>query len=283
MTEQTYVAEISRRNPTCVVFLIDQSGSMMDPFGRTPGKVKAQGVADALNSLLQNLVLKCVNGNEIREYIYLSIVGYGGANASPALLGALKGKDIVSVGELAHNTARTDVVDDGNGGQAKRPVWFDAVGSGETPMKAAFEKARAIVADFLSGHQKCFPPIVINITDGIYTGEDPTSSAESIGRLSSEDGNVLLFNLHIADSAESPVHFPDNDAQLRDQYAKWLFNISSTLPAPFVQAAIAEGFSNISSTSRGFVYNGDFNSVVKFFNIGTDPARSDKRSVSVAG
>jgi len=28
-----YSAEISRRSPTCFIFLIDQSGSMEDPFG----------------------------------------------------------------------------------------------------------------------------------------------------------------------------------------------------------------------------------------------------------
>ena len=54
-----YSAEISRSNPTAFVFLLDQSSSMLEPFGGQPEKRKADGVADALNRLLQNLVLKC--------------------------------------------------------------------------------------------------------------------------------------------------------------------------------------------------------------------------------
>jgi hypothetical protein len=52
-----YTAEISRGNPSCFVFLIDQSGSMADVFGAGEGnQKKADGVADAINRLLQNLV-----------------------------------------------------------------------------------------------------------------------------------------------------------------------------------------------------------------------------------
>ena len=52
----TYSAEISRVNPTCFLFLIDQSGSMAESWGGESGKTKAQGVADAINRLLQTLV-----------------------------------------------------------------------------------------------------------------------------------------------------------------------------------------------------------------------------------
>ncbi len=56
----TYTAEISRSNPSCFIFLIDQSGSLQDPFGGGEStKKKADGVADAINKLLQNLVIKC--------------------------------------------------------------------------------------------------------------------------------------------------------------------------------------------------------------------------------
>ena len=55
-----YSAEISRTNPSCFLFLIDQSGSMGDSFGAGESSMtKANGVADAINRLLQNLVIKC--------------------------------------------------------------------------------------------------------------------------------------------------------------------------------------------------------------------------------
>jgi len=65
----SYSAEISRTNPSCFLFLVDQSGSMSDPFGdgEVPRK-KADGVADATNRLLQNLVIKCAKEEGIRDY-----------------------------------------------------------------------------------------------------------------------------------------------------------------------------------------------------------------------
>src|SRR2546423_13677811 len=88
-----YTAEISRTNPTCFLFLVDQSSSMLEPFGRQPEKQKAEGVADAINRLLQNLVLKCAKSEGIRDYFYIGVLGYGG-KGSFALGGALAGQPV---------------------------------------------------------------------------------------------------------------------------------------------------------------------------------------------
>ena len=45
-----YTAEISRTNPTAILFLLDQSSSMLEPIGGQPDKSKATGVADALKA-----------------------------------------------------------------------------------------------------------------------------------------------------------------------------------------------------------------------------------------
>ena len=45
-----YSAEISRSNPACFLFLVDQSRSMQSPFGREPETKKADGVADAIEA-----------------------------------------------------------------------------------------------------------------------------------------------------------------------------------------------------------------------------------------
>ena len=193
-----YTAEISRTNPSCFLFLIDQSGSMqdvMDPTdiqamdkpsvvdGRTythtaSGKTKAQGVADAINRLLQNLVIKCAKSEGVRDYYEVGVIGYGGdktaSRVGPAFVGSLAGRELVTIGEIANNPARIDErskkVDDGTGGiieqKVKFPIWFDPVSQGGTPMAPAMAKARAILADWVAQHPASFPPLVINITDG---------------------------------------------------------------------------------------------------------------------
>jgi hypothetical protein len=157
-----YTASISRANPTALVFLLDQSGSMREPFAGQPEKTKAVGVADALNRLLQNLVLKCAKAEGIRDFFYVGMLRYGGRIAS-ALGGPLAGKEIAPVSELANNPLRVEVrmrkVDDGAGGLADEPlmfpVWFEARPTGRTPMCAALHKAKSLVQDFLAVHPDC--------------------------------------------------------------------------------------------------------------------------------
>src|SRR5438552_9121221 len=100
-----YSAEISRTNPTCFLFLVDQSSSMLEPFGKQPEKQKAEGVADAINRLFQNLVLKCAKSEGIRDYFYVGAIVYGGQVAS-GFGGALAGQHLVPVSTLANSPLR---------------------------------------------------------------------------------------------------------------------------------------------------------------------------------
>ena len=71
-----YSAEISRANPTCFLFLVDQSLSMREPFGGSE-KSKAEEVADVINRLLQTLVYRCAMGASILDRYYVGVIGYG--------------------------------------------------------------------------------------------------------------------------------------------------------------------------------------------------------------
>src|SRR6185369_18053159 len=72
-----YSAEISRTRPACVLILVDQSGSMDEPFAGMSEKKKSEGVADAVNRLIQNLVLKCAKADGVRDYFHVGVIGYG--------------------------------------------------------------------------------------------------------------------------------------------------------------------------------------------------------------
>jgi hypothetical protein len=276
-----YTAEISRANPSSFLFLIDQSGSMDDPFGAgdssTPRK-KADGVADAINRLLQNLVIKCAKSEGVRDYYHVGVLGYGGTVGS-AFGGALAGKELVPISEIADHPARVEErskkVDDGAGGlvdqTVKFPVWFDPNARGGTPMCDALARAEHILADWIAQHPSSFPPIVINVTDGESTDGDPTAPAERIQSLATDDGNALLFNVHLSSHRAAPIEFPDSESGLPDQYAQLLFRNSSLLPDYMRRVAQQEGYA-VSDGSRGFVFNGDMVSVIRFLDIGTRPS-----------
>ncbi|WP_433357612.1 hypothetical protein ACQP25_18100 [Microtetraspora malaysiensis] len=271
-----YSAEISRSNPTCFVFLVDQSASMSDPIGgETPGS-KASVVSDAINRLLTELSVKCAKEEGVRDYFHVAVVGYGHNSVGSAYGGALAGRDLVPLSQIAENPARVEQrskkVPDGAGGLVETtvtfPVWMDPVSNGGTPMRQAIEYAHRLVDKWLSEHPACFPPIVLNLTDGEANDGDPTVPAAAIQSLASADGPVLLFNLHVSDAGGSPVTFPDSDAGLPDAYARTLFGMSSLLPSHMRSYAAQEGFA-VSDGTRGFVYNADITSVVQFLDIGT--------------
>ena len=275
-----YSAEISRSNPTCFLFLVDQSGSMADPFGGSSEtqRKKADGVADATNRLLQNLVLKCAKEEGIRDFFHVGVIGYG-ATVGPAFGGSLVGRDLVPISEVGNSPARLEERirerDDGAGGILKEnikfPIWFDPVASGGTPMCQALSRAREILDAWLRQHPDAFPPIVVNITDGEATDGDPTAAAAALRSLQSSDGEVLLLNVHLSSQRSAPVAFPDSDSQLPDQFGKLLYRMSSPLTPGMRTAAQQEGIQTSEGT-RGFVFNADMVAVIKFLDIGTRPS-----------
>jgi hypothetical protein len=103
-----YTAPISRANPTALIFLLDQSGSMREPFAGQPDKSKADGVSDALNRLLQNLILKCARADGVRDFFRVGLIGYGGSVTSVFDRGLL-GSDLVLVSRLASNPLRIEM------------------------------------------------------------------------------------------------------------------------------------------------------------------------------
>ena len=53
-----YMAEINRAQHGCILFLLDQSYSMKDPFAGDAKTSKAKAAADAINDLLMDLIVR---------------------------------------------------------------------------------------------------------------------------------------------------------------------------------------------------------------------------------
>jgi hypothetical protein len=266
-----YCSDITRANPTCFLFLIDQSRSMAERMAGA-GKTKAEAVADSINLLLCNLCQVCQQGQLILDRLFVGVLGYG-LQAGPALAGPLAGRDLVPISEVAANPVRVDRRDKAGGGRTITPVWFDPQAQGKTPMCATLTRAATLLERFLVGYPDCFPPMVINITDGKATDGDPEGPAAAVRRLASSDGNVLLFNAHISSRDGCGVMLPEREDALPDEEARRLFRMSSPLPPAIRDEAERAGYP-VSTATRGFVLNANLNMVVQFLRIGTSTASS---------
>lgn len=267
-----YSAEISRRSPTGFVILVDQSGSMSQPFGLDATFSKATFVADVVNKWLQNLVLRCAKGDTIRDYFEVAVIGYGERVQFPVGSSGL----LEPISKIASSPLRIEdrkrKVDDGVGGivemNVKFPMWVEAKAAGQTPMVAALHAAQGSLRDWTAAHPESFPPIVVNITDGQVTDGDPREISSAIKALSTNDGPVLVFNCHISGEGGRPSLYPSGVGDLPDSYADVLFQMSSELPASIAQGATAAGY-QVGEGARGFGYQVDAAAFVSFLEIGT--------------
>ncbi|MFI0466582.1 vWA domain-containing protein [Saccharopolyspora sp. 5N102] len=270
-----YSAEINRNQRACLLLLIDQSYSMSESWAGT-GKSKADQLALSVNNILGNAVLLCSKGDDrIFDYFEVGVIGYG-SDVTPVLHGTDHGNPLLPIGEVARNPKRTDQltrkIPDGVGGfleaQTVNPVWVDPLYNGQTPMVAAFRTAAEITDSWCRRNPRSFPPIVINITDGVSSDGEPIEAAQQIRETGTEDGNVLLFNLHLSGMPNPSAVLPNDTTGLPDAYAKMLFDISSELPPAMLEATAVAGY-DVKPGARGFVYNAEAHMVVEFLDIGT--------------
>lgn len=277
----SYSAAINRANPALFLFVIDQSESMADPFESEDSIVKkCDGVANAMNRLLQNIAMRCARDEGVMNYFYIGVIGYG-AKIGPSFQGLLTDKELVPISEIAISPLRVEErakkIDDGAGGivtqNVKFPVWFEPVAKNGTPMCKALNFAKTILEKWLVDHNNCYPPVVLHITDGESTDGDPRQAAEAIKNLTSTDGNVLLLNSHLSSNKtkSSAITFPDSEDTLPDQFAKTLFQMSSVMPEKMRAVAKELGF-NVTDKARGYVFNGDIVTIIQWLDIGTSTA-----------
>jgi hypothetical protein len=270
-----YTAEINRRQPACLLLLIDQSYSMSERWG-PDGQPKAEALARAVNRLIKNAVLQCSKGDgEIHDYFEVGVIGYG-TDVNLALHGTNPSRPLLPIGELAATPRRIDNVltkmPDGAGGIIEAPiafpVWIDPVTGGPTPMVQALQAAEQVLGAWCGLHPRSFPPLVVNLTDGVSTDGDPSAAAAQVRAVRTDDGPALLFNVHLSATATREVAFPSSPESLPDEYASMLFAMSSQLPVAMAEAATTMGY-DLKPEARGFLYNAQMTSVIEFLDIGT--------------
>ena len=264
-----YSVPLDRQRPGAVLLLIDQSTSMEDPYGG--GDVsKAEELARAVNRLIRNLVIRCEQGNEIRDYYQLGIIGYGDRTARSAFGGQLAGHHLLPISTVASYPLRLEQesMPDRPDLFIERPVWVEPHALGGTPMTAAMDLAGSILVDWVNQHKDSFPPIVVNISDGEATDADPRPMASQLKGLHTGDGNLLLFNVHISDARGEPVSYPASRAGLPDRFAETLFEMSSEL-TPYMRSVGAEMGHALGDGSRGFMFNANAAQLGEFLDIGT--------------
>jgi len=241
-------------------------------------------VAHVLNECIRELGTRISKGHVVPRKAYVSVIGYGGNFVGSVLSDAFPENEPASIAELMDNPLRIEERahkgrdDDGTEYEytSRVPIWVEPRTRGGTPMCEALQVARRIAERWICcDHQQCFPPMVVNITDGEANDGDASVDARLLRELHTDDGEVLLFNCHLSPTSAEDVRFPAGQHELPDDpLAPILFEMSSELPDKMRSLAVdllPEG-DRVKHGARGFVFNGDISGIMQMIEFATAPA-----------
>ena len=283
-----YTADISRANPACIMFLVDQSGSMTGDLAGQAGQRKMDMAADAINRAIDNLSQRCSDGMEVRDYFHIGVIGYNTDRGANPILTSLSGATpeqpfmlISKVADSARVEERQIKESDGAGGlvEVTRQFlkWVEPKGELGTPMLHALQVTSRAIETWVAEYPDSFPPIVINVSDGAASDGDPEGQAQMLKGIQTSDGDVLMFNVHLSKVASSTViQYPDSEERLPQEddpdpdeaSSRKMFRMSSVLPEANRNHAATLDLP-VTENSRGYVYNADVVALVQFLDIGT--------------
>lgn len=278
-----YTAQITRNTPTAFIFLVDQSVSMNRELTFQGERMTlSEAVARIINNQINELVLRCVKTSEVRHYYDIAVIGYG-QKAYSGWCGNLEGRDFVSPEELKNNPYKRITVREEKrtrrGVQMKeveKVQWLEARHDGSwTHLHEALAYAKHLLREWLEKYKDkdCYPPTVINITDGMYnhiTEAEIQQSANELKAMFTNDGNVLFWNIHITPDRSDSILLPVNANELgNNRFARSLYNLSSLLPERY--NPMISSIRNDAGDARhvAMSMNVDMSTLIQLMDIGT--------------
>lgn len=278
-----YTAQITRNTPTAFIFLVDQSVSMKRTTTLNGEQMSlAEAVARIVNNQINELVLRCIKTTEVRHYYDIAIIGYGHEVYS-GWNGVLAGRDFVSPEELKNNPYKKIIVKEEKRTrkgtmikEIEKVQWLEARCDGNwTHVHKALDKAKSLLDTWMKEHhdKDCYPPTIINITDGQFTQvtrEQVVQQANELKAMFTNDGNVLLWNIHITPNNTEPVLLPIGKEELKgDKYSELLYDMSSLLPTRYNQPISDIRGDSVDARHVAMATNTDMSTLIQLMDIGT--------------
>lgn len=276
-----YTRTVTRKNRTAFVILLDRSGSMAEKItfdGRCMSK--AEALASVTNRLIFELLCRSRRSDGIRDYFDLALMGYSGDKLHSIISGA---DGFVPISQFALLGAASEA----NGSEfapekwyptsnSMLPRWVSPAAEGSTPMFEALLEACEITERWCARPENAdsYPPTIFNITDGEASDADEADLCEICDRirsLSTRDGNVLLFNIHLATSpTERQIIFPASKEELgQNRYARLLYDCASTMPETYSRYIATLRNDPVPAQYRGMSFNAAIHHVATMMNIGS--------------
>ena len=277
----SYTQSITREHRTAFVLLLDRSGSMRERVLFDGREVtKACAVAETANRFLFELTERARRSDGVRDYYDVAVLSYSGDSVEPLLSERM---EFIPIGELARRRTEQSIwsrehrLPDGRIAivTTATPRHIEPQAQGRTPMYEAMLEAYELLRGWCAErrHAASFPPVVLNITDGEFSDcgdEDLVDISHSIRSLGTDDGNVLLLNIHIESGSGEPMIFPtEAEIESAEGNARIMARCSSRMPASFESLISSYRGRSAEPPFVGMSYNAPITEVLNIINIGS--------------
>lgn len=286
-----YRQPITHRERTAIIFLLDCSMSMLQPtkIGKLV-RPKVEIVSLICNLMIDELVVRATRGDRVRNYYDIAVLGYSRGCVESLLPG--EGEGFIAVDRLAELMPAPTTVyieqHDRDGSIINAPItlheWIAPRAAGSTPMLEALATVHKLVEEWCSNldNRHSFPPMVFHITDGSCSNTEREALIEIASHIKlthTEDGNTLLFNIHLSSDIWNNYHeiFPNAKKWVANHPERaTLFNMSSTIPKPLEpHVAYLLGLKH-RGPYRGVAFNTAPCDLLAILNIGTESINNVK-------
>ncbi|WP_426571357.1 hypothetical protein [Aquihabitans sp. McL0605] len=285
-----YQAKSQTKAPKLVVFLIDESRSMLEPSGGVPKKDLVDKHVNQTLRLLGTLCSK--DDGSLADRMYAAALGYGGKDkAHPEIVSLFdrtsdqfdQADPVLSISQIFDLEARPEDLVDGT------RQFIQSRADGWTPMGAAVKRTGTVIHNFVAQQlattkdgreDRRFPlpaPVILNVTDGRPTDDDltPTPVEHWAQRLSTGDcyptspeggpvrlidGPPLLINIGTPEGDDprldallfpTEAELPPAGESMEGDGVRRLWRLASPMHPNLVATAVQKGLLPQGSTHHG--------------------------------
>lgn len=217
----SYLNDATGNTPAHLIYVIDASGSMEATMPGTK-KRKIDFISDILEETAYQIYVRSRRGSAVSDRYKIAVYAY-----NDQVNEVTNGK-FISIKEFLQEIPE-----------------FGDLQRRETNTLAAFQKVRGLLGRTIPELGPNSPtPIICHLTDGEYTEKfgNPSSLMKDILNLDTPDGKVLLENIFLGNNLlVKPVADSNqwegvqNDVEISNKYAKFLYDHSSTWPDRYIQ------------------------------------------------
>lgn len=273
-----YSRTVTRQHRTAFILLLDISGSMQDVIEHE-GRImtKGESMVDVANKIIEELYFRAYYEGELRNYYDVAVISYSGRG----VISLLDNKEPLQPITNFNGNSRDwinlkcltplNISDDYHGSKITLSPM------GYTPMYEALYIVHELVNEWCSRPENydSAPPSIYNITDGHATDgnfRDIIYMSEKLMSLSTNDGNALMFNIHLSSMSESQkILFPTERELIHhpNAYFRAMGLASSPMPDNFKELIHKIRGERSDETYRGVGYNISVVDMIAMMNIGT--------------